>query len=374
MLHGLAFFPWMTVKSRTEVGPLTLLPYRRGELPGDLPAVTQAQMDAVLSAYAERPHHRIGTGTIVELNDWRSGWDPTPVVERLFDAREALAFSALANRRLFCGHFGYCSFDNFALVVQRYSAERPGRFAYTTRRRDGGTQNLWSASEFTFNRPLHVNKSIGWDWDDSLVATLQCTERETWRDAVFEFNRANTDSPDVPVHVEIIMVKSAFERLFGVDQSVVKFENALLSHLGEPAPERCVEASLAEKWRIARPNAARPIAAWAREFCARRGAAAHGIKRAERHFVWTEQAHLAFSAILFPLLFRKIAADAGEYVLSPRDAERLRRVDEYVTCDPFSTKYGQINGAQHPWNRIDDACRAADLAVRVGGRKGRRRY
>ena len=32
-------------------------------------------------------------------------------------------------------------------------------------------------------------------------------------EALVEFNAANTDSPDVPEHVEVVMVKSAFEFL-----------------------------------------------------------------------------------------------------------------------------------------------------------------
>lgn len=365
MAHGLAFFPWIAIKDRTEVGPLTLMPYRRGRAPGDLAGATQAQVDAVLSSYSERPRRPVRDAIIMEIDEWRSGSDPAPALDRLFEAREALAFAALANRRLFSGQFGYYSFDTFALVVQSYSATEPGRFAYTTRRRDGGTHNLWSADEFAFHQPLHVHKPMGMHFDDKLLATLLRSERANWRDAIFEFNRANTDSPDVPMHVETIMVKSAFERLFGIDQSAAEFARALLSRVGEPAAQQRVAAPLAGDWRRARPKATRPIDAWAREFCARRGAAAHGIERKAEHFVWSEQAHLAFAAILFPLVFRKIAAEAGEYALSVADTERLRRVDEYVTCDPFSAKYVKLTGGPHPWNLIDDACRAAELAARM---------
>jgi hypothetical protein len=81
--------------------------------------------------------------------------------------------------------------------------------------------------------------------------------------------------------------------------------------------------------------------------------------------VWSEIAHLAFAAILFPLMLRKAAADAGKYALTAADAERLRRVDEYVTCDPFSSLYDRVEGKPHPWNLVDDQCRAAEIAARL---------
>jgi hypothetical protein len=355
----------VAVKDRLDAGPITLLPYRLKQAPGDLPGVSQAEMDAVLSSYAERPSRRIKEATIVEIDDWRSGSDPTPALERLFEAREALAFSALADRRLFSGHFGYCSFDTFALVVQRFSATEPSRFAYTTRRRDGGTHNLWSADEFAFHQPLHVHKTLGLACDEKLLAILLNSRNETWSGAISEFNRANTDSPDVPIHVEMIMVKSAFERLFDIDPSWQAFEKQLLARVGEAATRLEVPKPLAEKWSEAWPRAARPIAAWAHEFCVRRGSAAHGVERASERFVWSEGAHLAFAAILFPLMLRKAAADAGKYLLTAADAERLRRVDEYVTCDPFSSLYDRVGGEPHPWNLVDNECRVAEIAARL---------
>jgi hypothetical protein len=322
-------------------------------------------MDAVLSSYAERPGRRIKEATIVEIDGWRSGADPTPALERLFEARDALAFSALADRRLFSRNFGYCSFDTFALVVQRFSSNEPSRFAYTTRRRDGGTHNLWSADEFAFHQPLHVHKALGLTCDEKLLAMLLDSRNEVWSNAISEFNRANTDSPDVPLHVEMIMVKSAFERLFEIGSSWQVFERAVLAKVGDAAIRRKMPAPLAEKWSERWPRATRPIAAWAHEFCVRRGSAAHGVERASERLVWSEGAHLAFAAILFPLMLRKTAADAGKYVLAASDAERLRRVDEYVTCDPFSSSYDRVGREPHPWNLIDDECRAAEIVARL---------
>jgi hypothetical protein len=322
-------------------------------------------MDAVLHAYAERPKHRVRDATIVELDDWKSGSEPTEsILQRLRSAIDAFAFGALAHRRFF-GNVGYCCADNFALIVQRFSSTDLGHYAYSTRRRDGGTTNVWSSNEFAFQKPLHVHHPMGLGWDAMLLAMLLKTTQEHWLDAIIEFNRANTDSPDVPIHVEMVMMKSAFERLLEIDQNVNSFVRALAARVGALQADVSVAGPLTTRWTDARPTAKRPLDAWAKEFCARRGSAAHGGKRKAAHYVWSEHAHLAFAAVLFPLLLRKVAADAGEYALTDTEVERLRRVDQYVVVDPFLPAYLPPKTTAHPWNRIDDTCRGAALAAHL---------
>ena len=85
---------------------------------------------------------------------------------------------------------------------------------------------MWDAKEFTFLKPLHVEPDIKLNIDEPLLAALLAgdgADRVPY-EAIVEFNRANTDSPDIPIHTEIVMIKSAFEFLLGVrheaDESV----------------------------------------------------------------------------------------------------------------------------------------------------------
>jgi hypothetical protein len=52
MANAIAFFPWLTCRQEVQVGPIQLLPYVRGRAPGDLPGVSQADIDGVLLAYS----------------------------------------------------------------------------------------------------------------------------------------------------------------------------------------------------------------------------------------------------------------------------------------------------------------------------------
>lgn len=46
-------------------------------------------------------------------------------------------------------------------------------------------------------------------------------------DALEEFNSADTDSLDVPLHLEAVLVKSAVERLLHIGSNAKDFSNAL---------------------------------------------------------------------------------------------------------------------------------------------------
>jgi hypothetical protein len=101
-----AFFPWGALNEPIYLGAsIRLLPYRVGKLPGDLQHATQLDLDGILSAYSNRPNVRVPAATIIEVDDWRTDIEDASIRPRLFRARTAIGFAALANRRLFVPHF-----------------------------------------------------------------------------------------------------------------------------------------------------------------------------------------------------------------------------------------------------------------------------
>lgn len=355
MPAAIAFLPWVVTGEPLTIGPLRLLPYHRGKLPGALPNATQADIDGVLNAYANRPRSKIRKATILELGEWQTGMDAQDVVPALFRARNALAFAALSHRQLFRQHFEYCNYDTYSLVVQRYAPGNAGTFAFTTRRRDGGVNHFWSSDEFAFHRPNHADPRARLSIDEPLLARLLSLSdsRTSLLEALIEFNCANTDSPDVPEHVEVVMVKSAFEWLLKIGEQANEFVSGLNRCLTDIPRVDASGGPLAAQWKRSRPNAARPLDAWAREFCDMRGASAHGKPRSAPRFVWAAHTHLAFASLLFPLVFKKVAADAGLLLsLDEYDVERLRRIDSYLLHDPFTFDWKAEN-ATHPWVEID---------------------
>jgi hypothetical protein len=364
-----AFFPWIALAEPIALGSsIRLLPYRLATMPGDLANATQAELDGVLRAYSDRPNIRIEASTILEVDDWHTGDSDANVMARLFRARIAIAFAALADRRLFLPHFDYCCYDTFSLVVQRYQTNGNGIFSFGTRRRDGVARHMWGAEEFAFQRPAHVDSRARAKFDHDLAQRLfEMPQSDAGLfEALREFNSANTDSSDVPEHVEIVMVKAAFEWLLHIDQNAMSFVRALESMLPAADCEPTESGPLEEAWRTRFRKASRPLNAWAQEFCDIRGAAAHGMDRKAPRFVWKAHTHLAFASVLFPLLVKKRLANSGNWTMSALDAARLRRIDSYLMHDPFTHDHWASDDS-NPWSELDMQVRFAVNAHKFYG-------
>ncbi len=354
MPNAIAFFPWVTVRETLIVGPLRLIPYERNHTPADGPHVTQADIDGVLKAYAVRKSVVVKTATLMEIGVWQLGQDADEETRRhLFRARELVAFTALAERKLFRGHMDYCNFDTYAFVIQNYQPGNSGAFSFTTRHRDGDASRMWRSEEFAFVMPLHVDSNATMKLDEALLAALLKADEadKLPYGAIVEFDRANTDSEDVPTHIEIVLTKSAFEYFFDIPQNVTEFVDELRKAIPDRDPSTKFDGPLAQRWKDARPKATRPLEAWAREFCDVRGGAAHGKPRDGSRFVWSEEAHLAFTSILFPLLIKQRLANEGFLTIKERDALELAWIEDYLMHDPFAPRPRDDNH-EHPWSAV----------------------
>lgn len=362
MHTAIAFFPWLESREPMTVGPIRFIPYVHRKAPGDQPAMTQQDIDGVMRAYSRKPSSNERYATILEVGRWRMGKAATQrTVTNLFQARELIAFSALAKRRLFT-HMEYCNYHAYTLVVQRFTAGHTGTFAFWTRRRDGGTNQLWGSDEFAFHIPHHVRADSRLRIDKDLLAALVDLPPALSfiAEAIKEFNSANTDSNDVPEHVEMVMMKSAFEWLLGINERADAFQRAITALLSDVPPATPTRGPLSRQWRK-RWNKTRPVEAWARDFCVVRTASAHGMKRDARGAsVLGPMAHLAFGAYLFPLLVKKVLKDAGRFKMDDWDWQRLRRVDAYLMHNPFAHRDRR---AKHPWQ---DAENEALIEARSG--------
>lgn len=360
--HVLAFFPWAYIEEPLAIGALRLLPYRDGELPGDLPNIKQKDIAGVLGAYCNRSKHPITRATLLEYGDWQAGMPLTEDLAReLFRVRELIAFSALSCRRLFRGHSDYCNSHTYSLVLQRFKPGDTGTFAFSTRRRDGGTSHLWGSDDFAFHRPNHVDHNPKVALDVPLLAALlSLSAKHRVNEAIVEFNAANTDSSDIPSHVEVVMCKSALEWVLQVGSNAKALVQALDDRLNRITPVAC-DGPLNSAWMAQWQHQTRPLLAWAREFCAVRGISAHGVSGTQ--FVWGDHQHLAFFAIFFPLLLKLILADEGFFTLDSGDHEHLRHIEQYLMHDPFAR--GADGEEPHPWVDIATHARMTVWAERL---------
>ncbi|KQV45768.1 hypothetical protein ASC95_27530 [Pelomonas sp. Root1217] len=336
----LAFFPWIRLDEPMTLGDVRLIPYFRKARSLPLAHIPKADVDAIFKAYADRPGKAVQHGVIVEVADWHSGTDmPAPVFDRLWQVKEILTLSALASRHLFVSDGSYVNSHAYALVVQNFTAGSAHGFAFSTRRRDGVATNFWSSEQFAFQRPLHVSDRWRVTVDVKLAeALLALPVDDPILEAIREFNAANTDSGDVAPHVEIVMVKSAFEWLLGIDEKRSSLSAALTKLF--PAPAHGAEGGpLRDAWlKRHKPSDQRLLSAWVADFCVLRGSAAHGKGRGRAPTVWDHFPHLAFASILFPLLVKKVLAERGLYRPSDRDNDEFAHIEDYLEVDPRATE------------------------------------
>jgi hypothetical protein len=362
-MPAISFFPWLDCAQEVRIGPIRLVPYARRKEPGSSPLVSQNILDAVLRAYADPPRRRIRSATLLEVDDWTLGQElDEHSQQRLFRAREAICFSALAERRLF-STMGYCNSDNFYFVVQNFSSTHPEGFAYLTRRRDGGTSNYWSSDEFAFICPGHVHRERT-RIDDQVAVFLMATDNDAWLGAIAEFNAANTDAPGVAPYTEMIMIKSAFERLLGINDQKNSFREALQKAFSLE-PRSAGGGELGSRWTSRWPHATDLLDAWASEFHAQRGIAAHGNAQDKGAFVWSEPAHLAFASLLFPLALKAVAHEAGCFSLTSKDRARMAALNGFISYDPFKPMASVVERADHPWRKIENNVDLAQIAYRL---------
>lgn len=336
---------------------MRLLPYLAGGRKDTLPHVTQADLNAIFKSYRNRPRERVRQGMIIEVGHWQSGMEmDETTADRLYRVRDALAFGALSNRRLFQGNDNYVNTDAFTLVIQNFTPGEAHYFAYGMRRRDGATSNLWTNSEFSFQRPLHVSTGVRPDVDTELALALMALPKEDpILEAVIEFNAGNTDSDRVPAHVELVMAKTALERLLGIDEKRVSLTKALLARFPKSAAAT-PHGPLIARWMQETPTDERLLAAWALDFCKVRNSAAHGNgKRSSPRLVWDHERHLAFASIFFPLMVKKVLAERAVYVPTERDHDEFNHIEDLIANDPFGP---EVRPRLSPW---------ADLQLKIRG-------
>lgn len=357
-MPSVAFFPWWSIREPLSVGDVRLLPYSRGQLPGSTPRRTQADLDGVLGAYALRKDRPVASATLLEKGEWTTGDESNDSMRsELFRVRELLAFTCLAGRQLF-RDTGYCNYDSFSFFIQNYTPGDTRHFAFSTRRRDGSVRHLWGAEEFAFLRPLHVDDKAAPELDVILLQALleaDATGQVPFA-AISEFNRANTDSQDMPVPSELVMTKSAFEYFLEVGHKCDDMIRKLLPLIPQRPQHIPFSGPLLSKWPTTNKRGAttRPIEAWGRELCAHRNESAHGAARgANQRLVWSVHAHLAFAAVLLPLLVKQQLHTNGYFKMEERDSIQLEVIESYLMCDPFDARVVDEDGTvERPWSKI----------------------
>ena len=347
----LAFLPWSTIERPLAVGAFEVASYSELCESNQIPEELRDSIVAILTTYDRRRPVDQNSVPIVRRRDlaWTAELDEQQINE-YFDFRTALAFSALSARQFFASR--YANSDSLRLIVQGFAPERPDSIMLLVRRRDGLSRHIISKEAQRFLRPEHVSHcDLNRDLDSDLLAALESARDgdpdrwETLDEAIRLFVGANTDSPDVGTHGELIDIISAYSRLANhwKEEETVR---AFLASL--PTPEQSLKAEgpkaaldrVAED--LARGKSMREI--WLRDAYRLRNQVGHGHVQAPRPGIWNAHEHLLLLSLNFPLYIKMLLVENGHYQHTDRDIAENKAFDALASLDAFQ-------GADEDWGK-----------------------
>lgn len=331
----LAYFPWLQLESDLHLSEFTLLRFERGQRPG---AGDQAAADALLSAYVVGANHPIRKATLIQLPGHGLTDDLTEDErDELFAFGEMVAFSGLSAREYF-SPFGYANRDVFTLIIQGFT-DPAGGVAVRSRRRDGSTLAYVSPGANLVREPHHVPATWAVKLDEPLLkALLKARAIGDWPDideALFFFNRANTDNEQVFEQAEIVSTVGAFERALDCRSGK---ENDLIDRFLAAWPAAsCLIPRICARIPAEPRFQARPVVeSWLRDLFQHRGNVGHGRKRTAHPAIWTAEEHLLLGAFAFPLLVKALLAKRGDYVWTWDDQFDVQVFEELACARLFT--------------------------------------
>ena len=300
------------------------MPYSRG---GNWPD----DIHRILGAYEHPPGRPVKNATIVSVDGVVGGELTDGDVEETFDLRRVLSFAALKGRRFF-QLSGYLNDHTFTCVVQNF---RPGQdgVGISARRRDGSTDKLMSQGWRVFC-PTHISPQSKVHIDVELAGALR-TEMEgkgglALRDAVELFNLANTDSPDVRPHTELLLSVAAAQRMLGVEKR--SKGRVLAKRFAEVLDAVPVERTPSDS-RRAIPNSTKATSlrqVWFEDFYMCRGAVAHGRPGGPPRPIWKPAEHLLLASYILPRVVLLRLATTGVLSLTDDDKSEIADFDHLL--------------------------------------------
>jgi hypothetical protein len=379
----LLFMPWCPIDRVYDSDCIRILPYRRGHPLEGLDQPQQSQVDAMMGMYKTiegKPIHSAailcfaGKAPIDELSE--------PEKEQAFDFADLACFSGLARREFFASAGSYCNRDCFMLYGQGFGPTDFG--VLTWRQRQGRSGSTWRMNRITFSVPLHCYTVHEVTIDANLLEALaKCraqspaNEWDRWRNSILYFNQANTDSDNISLQVESVLMVGAFQHLLNAQKK--PYDKDVARRFSEiVTPHTSLLTRTSQRGSTRWPSSQEPLRyEWMREFYQIRNDFAHGKLRTGQPTVWTPGEHIVLSAIAFPLLVKCLLKEAGGYGLTDIDRreidcfEKLADTNDFLELPADSQDSADTHWTRCWWGWIKQEARRLD-AEAISAEEARR--
>lgn len=361
----LAFFPWLEIPEEIQVDRFVLIPFRRGKLPGGTGSKLQLTLDAILEPYMVAPDRSVSAATLVMMKGRGLTEELAQEdINELFLFSEIVAFSGLASREYFGSGLYYVNRDHFTFMVQSFK-DPFDAICVESRRRDGVTKNLVSRKAFRVYRPFHVSSGVYPVRLDTVLmkALLRARDTQRWsryEEAIFDFNRANTDSNQIMEQMELVLLNGAFERLFGIEKTS-KRERELVKRVVDIICKSGLNVCKTFNG-ISNEKHKCIFQDWIADLYCLRGNLAHGRKRPTYPSRWSLQEHLLLGSYLFPLVVKLFLRKDGLYELKEDDCIDLQVFEELASARLFDEPKSDQGW---PWDEIHEKAKLEKIFHKV---------
>jgi len=222
----LAFFPWLKIKNNFDINEFTVIKSEKFEKVFLKDNFKNVYEKIIKSCYINNDNP-INEFTLIFLKNKDIFKDfADNEIESLFSFTEILAFSGLSNRQFFT-NFSYYNSSNFNFIIQSFEEDSKG-ITIVSRRRDGQTKSFIYVESYKVIKPFYVYNDIAIEIDINSVKSLLEAKEEledkwiNFSDAIFFFNRANTDSNQISEHQEVVMMIGAIQRILMCNNGKIK--------------------------------------------------------------------------------------------------------------------------------------------------------
>lgn len=345
----LAFFPWLRIVNRVEIKNIILEPFVATEGNGNDSFTVCSK---ILSSYVDKNGQSIKEATLVTLKGQTSLKDYSEdEMEYLFSIADIISFSGLSKREYF--NFGYFNSSDFMFIIQGFKNDLCG-ITVVSRKRDGQKLNYIPLDDYTVQVSDNVSHKII-DLDTNLISALldaQDNLGDKWleyADAIFSFNRANTDDVKVPESQEVIMVASSFQRILDAGHKEDELANKFLSvfDVGED-----FDISTSGRMKKSKIKYGTLRELWVRDFYRLRNDFAHGHRKNKKQKIWDAREHLLLGAYIFPLILKLRLQNDKFYTLKDEDRFDINVFEALIDAELFKKLSVQGNFLDCKWNRI----------------------
>ena len=338
--HTVTFLPWLRLQDLIEVHGVLFWPFPNEARKFQLEKRFKTQLQHMFKGYRDPIGKPVARLTIASFHGEPFKDLTIEEAKSMAELVRLLAFSVMAENQYYRQGGPYFNSTHFHHMHQRFRLDSK-YIAPHTRRRGGSTwHGGYKHGELKFSIPLQA-----WGIDDatpntpllhSLAALLNQTtaDASAIRQAINWFLLANGDSESVSEETETILMGSAFETLFQIQNASEKkvalmnrLPTLFSSYLTKKTRKAGMDGSTATRsWKVR----------WMDEFYWLRNKIIHGGRIDRKKMIWNMQEHLTIAAIILQISVKIMLAQKQCYSLNSDDRACADGIDYFIANGKLS--------------------------------------